>query len=504
MTSGPIEESDLRLPEISRRSPLAPWKALVNAIVSFYGRGDSVPSRLVPASDSMLGSAPCASGNFSAQKLIAASAPGRATLESALVSLESAFAARKRQQISKTAVAAVSACRQFRPDCCDKLCELIVARVIVLHLPFHELRESIVGPPRGSARWYRLLARALEQTGICGHMADALIAWHEFRESALRENWFRSGTAEDGGLWLHMAELAASIPAQAFKDLMWPASRQVGTSKATAMPQLFSPQWLYEKACAADPDPEVFRSWLRWAHRQPDKKAAERAAEAWHEARPQDVDALLCLIQTSERRCAYQKSLDYLEKAQRLDPLSPAVRRAKLRLMVATSLRHLRQRKLDLALAEIERIEQLPALECNLALLTSALRMVLSSLRAGSDQSENSTEAEACRADPVAAYALKRAIAAEVLLEDGKAVSFPPDVNSHSTAALLKALAKACALGEWAGIPASIPDVWQDRLLATVMSEGFTHDTLEMLLIGEAAIRSQDFELAFAVSAAGM
>src|SRR5215469_8263336 len=114
VTSAPVEDADLLLLEVSHRSPLAPWKALANAIAHFYRREDtvcrrwlgaipqdSVPARLVAAIHSMLGSPATPSLSSAAQKLVAATGAGGAALRNALVSLESAFVGRKRQQISK-------------------------------------------------------------------------------------------------------------------------------------------------------------------------------------------------------------------------------------------------------------------------------------------------------------------------------------------------------------------------------------------------------------------
>ncbi|PYQ97981.1 MAG: hypothetical protein DMF96_12545 [Acidobacteria bacterium] len=66
-TSGPVAENALSLPEVSHRSPLAPWKLLTRAIASFYRGEDescrryvdgidpqSVPQRLVPTIKAML------------------------------------------------------------------------------------------------------------------------------------------------------------------------------------------------------------------------------------------------------------------------------------------------------------------------------------------------------------------------------------------------------------------------------------------------------------------
>ena len=67
VTSGPVEDAKLALPEISRRSPLAAWKPLVRAIACFYRRDDAgceehlraidaeaAPARLVPCLRAMM------------------------------------------------------------------------------------------------------------------------------------------------------------------------------------------------------------------------------------------------------------------------------------------------------------------------------------------------------------------------------------------------------------------------------------------------------------------
>ena len=85
VTSGPVEDAVLALPEVSRRSPLAPWKALIRAIACYYRREDeesgrwlraipidSVPARLLPAFTAMLKRKPAANSKTSpaGQKLI--------------------------------------------------------------------------------------------------------------------------------------------------------------------------------------------------------------------------------------------------------------------------------------------------------------------------------------------------------------------------------------------------------------------------------------------------
>jgi hypothetical protein len=69
---------------------------------------------------------------------------------------------------------------------------------------------------------------------------------------------------------------------------------------------------------------------------------------------------------------------------------------------------------------------------------------------------------------------------------------------------LLKGVARACLLGESVGIQVTIPKGWEDRLRASFLRPDEPLDTAETLVVGEAAIRSEEPELAFAASVAGL
>jgi len=107
------------------------------------------------------------------------------------------------------------------------------------------------------------------------------------------------------------------------------------------------------------PHPEAFRRGLagpkarNLARGGPGGRALARSGAA-------DIQPLLYLMESAEKRNAFKKSLKYLEEAERLDRLNPEVRRARLRLLLAAALRHLRERKAHLALVEIEQIEAVP------------------------------------------------------------------------------------------------------------------------------------------------
>jgi hypothetical protein len=87
---------------------------------------------------------------------------------------------------------------------------------------------------------------------------------------------------------------------------------------------------------------------------------ADSVAERWKEARAADIQPLLYLMESAEKRNAFKKSLKYLEEAENLDRLNPDVRRARLRLLLSAALGHLQKRKAHLALGGVEEIETVP------------------------------------------------------------------------------------------------------------------------------------------------
>src|SRR5207248_2746190 len=94
-----------------------------------------------------------------------------------------------------------------------------------------------------------------------------------------------------------------------------------------------------ERACQADPCAENFQRWLRYAtERLPTE--ADRVAEQWCAALPDDIPPLLHLMQSAEKRESLQKAFKLMERAERIDGLNPEVRRARLRLLVSMAARH--------------------------------------------------------------------------------------------------------------------------------------------------------------------
>ena len=522
VTKGAVEDAVLALPEVSRRSPLAPWKALIRAIACYHRREDeecgrwlraipidSVPARLIPSLTSMLPaeSATGADSKFSLaeKRLIAAARDHGAALRSALTSMEDALRGKKQKQILDAARTAMAASDHWDAAMRERLRQHIAIRCGLQHIPQQSINAAVGGCPRWNAYYFRLLARALEDQQNLDAYAEAAAVWADFRREAIKENWFAAGSLEDGVLALHMAELIEKVPAEIIADLKQEmASSYRKPDKWSKEGGLASPGTLYERACKADPHPATFQMWLRWARKNGSWQMADKVAEHWREARAADIQPLLYLMESAEKRNAFKKSLKYLEEAETLDRLNPEVRRAKLRLLLSAAIRHLQQRKTHLALSGIEQIETVPEVRPGeIAALAAALRWCAAAVeRKKAVQDEQEAELNRLMGS-VAAHLLMAAVANKT--EIGSAASLKALKAAKIPAAeLLVGVARVRVLGEWAGLPILLPREWNDPLIAALKLPNCPADAAQMLVLGEAALDSYSAELGYAVSAAGL
>jgi hypothetical protein len=522
VTTGPVEDAVLALPEVSRRSPLASWKALLWAIAYYYRCEDeecarwlrtipidSVPARLLPAFTVMLKKKPGAGTDskpsVAGQKLIAAAGDHGAALRSALKDVEDALRVKKGQRILDAARTAMAASDHCNAAMRERLRQHIGVRCGLLDIEPSAINAAVGGTPRWDAYYYRLLARSLEDQHNVDDYAEAASVWADFRREAIKENWFAAGGLEDGVLALHTAELVERVPSEIIEDLRaaMAAYRKPGQWKQNdgGVP---SAKTLYERACKADPHPEAFQAWLSWARKRGTWQEADQVAERWREARAADIQPLLYLMESAENRNAFKKSLKYLEEAELLDRLNPEVRRAKLRLLLAAALRHLQQRKAHLALGGIEQIETVPEVRPGeIAALAAALRWCAAAVghdKAVQDGREAGLSALIGR---VAAHLLMAAVAEKAEMVSA-ASSKVLKVAKIPAADLLAGVARARALGEWAGLRITLPHDWIDPLIASLKMPNCPADAAQMLGLGEAALDGYSAELGYAASAAGL
>jgi hypothetical protein len=370
VTSGTVTDVQIALPEVSRRSPLGSWKLLVRAIAYFYRGEDgacrecldaikpeSVPARLIPAIRSLLGAKPAAPLTPLEVALVSRVSQSSETLHNELEKLDHAFAEEAESPTLKLIRSAMQECRRSAPEQVETLKRLIWARGAGLDMDSERMISALQGMPRQDATFFRTLAHRMETTRDFEDLGMACEFWDEFRQHAVREGWFDANGVEVATLYLHMAGLLRRVPYDMLEEL-----QQEGRSDRKRLglddSYFLFPEKLYERSCAIDPHPESFSLWLKWAEAA-DNRAVDVAKE-WHKIRPTDIEPLLFLMQDAEKREAYPSALTYLDKAESIDAVHSVVRAARLRLLAAGALRHLRQKKPHLAVEKLKTMAALP------------------------------------------------------------------------------------------------------------------------------------------------
>jgi hypothetical protein len=517
VTTGPVEEAMLALPEVSRRSPLASWKALVRAIASFHRceneeslkwqqaiDDDSIPARLFPALAAMRGVKPKAKLNAASERLVAVAGDHGAALRPALAAMEKAFESKKQGTILAAARAVAAASERCDPKLRERLRQHILVRSDMLWVITASMETALGGRILRDATWFRLLARALEDNHTAESDAEAALVWEDFRAAAIKENWFAAGGVEDGVLALHLARKVEKLPDEVVEEMRDREVNYRRVSKGAKTEALPPAGTLFKRACEADPHSEAFQMWFNWARKQKQIQGADHVAERWRLLRPADVQPLLYLMESAEKRNAFKKSLNYLEEAEKLDRLNPEVRRAKLRLLLSTVVRHMSQRKTRLALGGIEQIEALPEVRPGeIAALAAALRWCVAGME-GDKVEVQKREAELYRSLGQAATSL---LLMALLFESKMNAPKPPPLRKFTTAEALEVLTgavKACVLGEGVGLRIRFPQGWINTLIAALHLPNCPVDAAHLLTLGEAALISLQPELAFTASSLGL
>ena len=517
VTQGPVDDALLALPEVSHRSPLAPWKALIRAIASYYRReedacikwlkaiaDDSVPARLVLPFAAIMGQGTDGKFSLAGQKLIAAAGDHGAALRSALAAMEEALQAKKHRQILDAARTTMAAAGSCDAKTREHLRQHIAVRSLMLNIQPTAINAAMGGGPRMGAYYFRLLARILEEGRSAGSYAEAVMVWEYFRSEAIKENWFAAGGLEDGVLSLHMAQITENIPPEIIKEMRDRESFYRKPGKQEQSEDIPSAGVLYLRACKADPSSEAFHLWLTWAKKHGPWQVSDNVAEHWRKAHPKDIQPLLHLMESAEQRSAFKKSLKYLAEAEELDRLNPEVHRARLRLLLSAAIRHLSQRKMHLAQGEMEQLATVLEVRAGeVAALAATLRWCCAAVdRNKAAQRELETELDQSIGS-VAAHLLTAALLQAANL--GSTVSAPPlKISKTPPAELLAGAVKACVLAAWAGLPLSLSQGWSLPLMEALHQPNCSADTAQMLLLGETALDSFLTELSYAISAVGL
>lgn len=517
-TSGPVAEGALALPEVSHRSPLAPWKLLIRAIACFYRREDvacreyldgiqpeSAPARLIPAIKAMLGAATKAPLTTAAANLVAQATTNFATIRNLLERLERSFDSARHAVIVKDIRAAVEECRRSSPDQLERLKQHITVRCALAHLDERKVNAALGGACKTDAYFMRLYARGLEQTHDLEDLALACGTWDAFRVRAVQEGWFAVNGPEAAALYIHIANVLRNLP----DDLLLELQRSVRSTRDKKSGDdlyFLFPDKLYERACALDPHFEVFSQWLEWARRTSNGRA-ERVAESWHKIRPADMEPILFLMDETAKRSSYHTALQYLAKAERIDGVNPSVRRARVRLLIGSAVRHLQQKKPHLAAEKADEIAALPQVQQgDRPALVAALRYMVSAARADTKGAAVAqAEIERILESKVAAELLVFGVAAASKRNALDRLRTPRELSDLERAAIPAAMARVVSLAaDMNGMTFNLPLAYIDEAAVQISRNGQSLTTSQLLALAEAGLCARHRQLSYAASAAGL
>ncbi len=511
VTNGPVDEESLALPEVSRRSPLAPWKMLLRAISSFYRREDetcrkcldaiqpdSAPARLVPAIHAMLGDKTGAHLTAASAALLSRTKESAGALRTALDALDRAFASDDKSHMLQAIRAAMQECRRNAPGLADRLMQHIEVRSAMAGLSPDKMTAAAGRRARQEASLLRLMARGLEETKDEEKLAVAAGMWNEFRIQAVREGWFAENGVEAAAIYLHIAGLLTKLPRE-MKQQLDRSARRDGVDAIFVQPNT-----LYQRACAIDPHSEAFSQWMDWAKGETGGKA-KRIAEAWHKAVPLDMAPILYLMKTAEKRGSFPAALKYLAKAERIDSVHSDVRKARLRLMAGNAIRQIQQKKYDAALKEVAAMDELPqSQQAGRPAFLAALRYTVNVARGNTEQAAAHRAAIDWQLEDRAAGGMLASSVAAACKAAPENLGPVDRLKPAERASLPAAMARVAELAEDMRITLSLPKAWLYETQKQLWQDRDALDTARLRTLAEAALRAKFTDLAYAATAAGL
>lgn len=536
VTSGFARDEEIALPAISRRSPLAPWKMLIKAVAHYYRHDDalcekylravdpqSAPGRLVPRVREMIPGKSTGNQHEKSSSLAKKISGDFRRTRDALRVLDKALTAKKPRKLLKATRNAVNICGQTCPGIMERLKQHISIRSWLAGVDAENVNKAMGGASLKNAYFWRLHARAAE---IKDNNLWACTMLEEFRKHALYEGWFTEKDKEVSAIYLYMADLLKRLPAGDFEWLQSEFEDEfigfesyyhnqpraileaVRQDKARSFDTYFLyPEILYRRAGQIDPSAETFRQWLEWVENQESHwKECDEVALAWHTAIPDDTRPLLYLMKSAGKRNALKKALGYLDKAERIDGLNPEVKRARLRLLAATAIRHLKQKKTHLAQKDFLEIERLPqSTEGDRPAFVVALKFVCAIIDGDESQSDRlNRELITLLEHPLAAEVVVQGVLADCGLSDrqtGVPAYHNESLQGHD---LVTAVARACKLADDMGIAAMIPPGYAAKMESFFSAPKTSLEPAAVRYLAETALRSDDMELAYAAAGVGL
>lgn len=386
--TGPVDDNSIALPEISRRSPLAPWKLLIRAIALFY-RGDdegclrtleglessSAASLVKPVLKGLI------AGEFRAEteseRVLSKLLTGNnSSVTTALEDFNAALKVQGATKIIGKYKVLSGLIAQHYPELSPKLDLYFISASLLAELSPNDILKHIKQFKHSS---FSTKALAIYYE-LQGQIVTAILMWYFFLEHAVYETWLQPNSELHAALYDHCADMVKRINKNELDRLRFsmppeiPASlphylppSYVNPGQATAHEIVnfcFYPEKLFERAAEICPDRYVYLGWLDWldltnAH----WRDTEALLEKWSSAFPNDLDPLLLLVSEAQKRNAHKKALIYLAKAEKIDSLNPLVRKQQAVIAFGIARNHLEHEKFSLLQKDIATLQNLPAMK---------------------------------------------------------------------------------------------------------------------------------------------
>ncbi len=529
------DAEEVALPEVSRRSPLAPWKLLIRAVSQCYRREetacrktlaaidpDAAPAPYIPMVRSLLAgrvAAELSSPMASLAGAILGVTGGQ--LYTALEELDESLESDVFFEDIRAAVRrAITACKKACPEKTELLRQRFSIKCCLKKLPVEDVIEMLDGPSRHDPSFWRLYATAME-IGDCPFMACA--AWEEFRRTAVHFGWFDTASLENTAVLLHIVDILERIPLwqltsardrhrriadhiRTFYDRDQPADVRRAAPGEKPDYDYFDPRSVCEKICRYDPAADVYARWIEWEKKYgAAPKRIDAVAKQWHETLPSDIRPILVLAESAEKRRAYRKARGHIRTAEEIDPLNPDLRKASLRLYIAEAVRHIGRRKPHLLKKDIANIEAMAeSRDGDLPLLLVALREYADEpADGGGDGPEMPSRDD--NGDRAVVTLVKHLLPDAHKARGDSARRTAPPVTAPDR--LSAALGRTAVLFKRVGLRLHIPRGWIDTLNEGLMNDD--HDVAAvgqsaLLAIGEAAIDDGFNHAAYYAAGAGL
>ncbi|MHB2020747.1 MAG: hypothetical protein ACYCW6_27735 [Candidatus Xenobia bacterium] len=512
VTQGPVGVAELGLEEIPRRSPLAGWKSAVMAIHAFYEGHDelcrrhveaiddrSSAVRLRPALRALLGESQTLQTAW--ESTLVHEVQGRdEAVEDTIRAFERAIENDDQRAARMAARAAVRCCDARHPERTAVLRRHILVRCLTAGNSAPAIEGAIGVVPRDADFWH-LLARRME----CDHARPEEIcyAWYGFLQAATAEKRFGANGAEAAAVQLRMARSLRGTPPwdlKVFQHELADVADYYGAGTVPSNCTFLDAQRLFEASTAADPRPDAFEAWFN-ASKQ-DDRLAERVAKQWHQALPKDVRPLLYLAEATAARRGFKQSLQWLDQAERLDPLHPLVRRAVLRSLAGLVCRNLQYRR-DTAsgVARLRALAQ--AQEHDLGAFCDMVTWTQHVLHAdGTSAQARWLDAEAVLGGP------GTELLSQALIKLGKIPGplrrFMPHPRPAPIRSEIESVARALLLAERVGLSVTVPPNMWPRLEAAMSRANEPLGLSILTAVAEAAILARQQACAFRATVAGL